>query len=130
MLRTSKRCVLGVDQEEPLSTGNLLEDNAASLFLVTCALLMTSSAVGRYHELMKIGIENNASAWAWQNHDKPGAHTARSALSYMLYQMEAGTQCPQTMTYVCALLVVLVVLVVPFKCTLSCCCMNARRRTC
>ena len=26
-----------------------------------------------YHELMKIGVENNGSAWAWQNYDKPGA---------------------------------------------------------
>lgn len=49
---------------------------------------------------MRVGIEDaGAAAWAWINKSKGGSHTARSAMTYMLYQVESGTQCPQTMTF-------------------------------
>eukprot|EP00038_Savillea_parva_P023573 m.41616 g.41616 ORF g.41616 m.41616 type:complete len:595 (+) comp6159_c0_seq1:30-1814(+) len=53
-----------------------------------------------YHEVMRIGIEDaGAAAYAWKHASKGGNHTARCALTYMLYQVESGTQCPQTMTF-------------------------------
>jgi alkylation response protein AidB-like acyl-CoA dehydrogenase len=53
-----------------------------------------------YHEVMRIGIEDaGVAAYAWTNANRGGSHTARSAITYMLYQVESGTQCPQTMTF-------------------------------
>ena len=53
-----------------------------------------------YHQLMSLGIENGVSAFAWGEHaGRQGVHTARSALNYMMYQLECGVGCPMTMTF-------------------------------
>ena len=53
-----------------------------------------------YHRLMRTGIEIfQLPTYAWLNLGKGGAHVARGAAAYMAYQMDAGTQCPQTMTF-------------------------------
>eukprot|EP00039_Didymoeca_costata_P026990 m.17151 g.17151 ORF g.17151 m.17151 type:complete len:570 (+) comp5920_c0_seq1:150-1859(+) len=52
-----------------------------------------------YHQLMNMGIKERVPSLAWVSQDKPGAQSARSCLSYLMYQLESGTQCPQTMTY-------------------------------
>ncbi|EGD82494.1 acyl-CoA dehydrogenase [Salpingoeca rosetta] len=54
-----------------------------------------------YHEIMKLGIEAEIPSYSWRNADKRGSAVARSALGYLMYQAESGTQCPQTMTYAC-----------------------------
>lgn len=54
-----------------------------------------------YHAVMRTGIEAEVPSLAWREAHRPAVHVARSALSYMMYQAEAGTQCPQTMTYAC-----------------------------
>eukprot|EP01147_Barroeca_monosierra_P008536 gene8536-983_t len=54
-----------------------------------------------YHEIMRLGIEAEIPSFSWRNHDKKGASVARSALGYLMYQAESGTQCPQTMTFAC-----------------------------
>lgn len=54
-----------------------------------------------YHTVMETGIANEVASYAWTNAERPGAHVARSSLGYMLYQAEAGTQCPMTMTFAC-----------------------------
>eukprot|EP00047_Mylnosiga_fluctuans_P005712 m.242253 g.242253 ORF g.242253 m.242253 type:complete len:570 (-) comp13993_c0_seq1:64-1773(-) len=52
-----------------------------------------------YHEIMRLGIERcKLPTFAWINRRK-GSHVARGASAYMMYQAEAGTQCPQTMTF-------------------------------
>ena len=52
-----------------------------------------------YHETMRLGLENHCAAWAWNHLSSAAPHVARSAISYLLYQVEAGTQCPETMTF-------------------------------
>jgi putative acyl-CoA dehydrogenase len=52
-----------------------------------------------YHRVMQLGMHHGVHAFAWRNEDKPGAHVARAALSYMHSQAEAGTGCPLTMTH-------------------------------
>src|SRR5687768_13506170 len=51
-----------------------------------------------YHGLMRAAIEAGVHGFAWR-HERPGAHVARAALSYLHHQAEAGTSCPLTMTY-------------------------------
>jgi len=57
-----------------------------------------------YHACMEISIKQGLHCSAWDhlaNPDSkpaPGANVARSAASYMATQMEAGHQCPTTMT--------------------------------
>ncbi|MDQ3749437.1 MAG: isovaleryl-CoA dehydrogenase [Acidobacteriota bacterium] len=51
-----------------------------------------------YHELMKIGIENEMHSLSWTSeHD--GAYVARSALAFLKQQVDEGTNCPLTMTF-------------------------------
>ena len=54
-----------------------------------------------YHTLMAAGIEGHVTSLPWrpENRGRAGAFVARSAMSFMLYQTEAGTQCPQTMSF-------------------------------
>eukprot|EP00053_Salpingoeca_punica_P012987 m.116931 g.116931 ORF g.116931 m.116931 type:complete len:590 (-) comp16081_c4_seq1:1376-3145(-) len=52
-----------------------------------------------YHQIMKLGIENQVPGFAWVHADKKGAQVAGATLAYLAYQMESGTQCPQTMTF-------------------------------
>ena len=51
-----------------------------------------------YHELMGMiyGCETHSFAWT---HDRPGAHVARGALSYLWNQGENGICCPMGMTF-------------------------------
>ena len=52
-----------------------------------------------YHRVMQLGMQYGVHAFAWRNADRPGAHVARAALSYLHSQAEAGTGCPLTMTH-------------------------------
>jgi putative acyl-CoA dehydrogenase len=52
-----------------------------------------------YHRIMELGIGHGVTGFAWRNKDKPGAHVARMALSYLHNQPDQGTSCPMTMTY-------------------------------
>lgn len=52
-----------------------------------------------YHRVMQLGMQYGVHAFAWRNADKPGAHVARAALSYLHNQAESGTGCPLTMTH-------------------------------
>lgn len=52
-----------------------------------------------YHRVFELAMAHGVHAFAWQNENKPGAHVARAALSYMHSQAEAGTGCPLTMTH-------------------------------
>src|SRR5262245_1440408 len=57
-----------------------------------------------YHECMEISVKEGLHCSAWSHLAKPGAqplpgaNVARSAGTYMAIQMEAGHQCPITMT--------------------------------
>jgi len=51
-----------------------------------------------YHELMRIGIENETHSLAWTS-EKNGAYVARSALAFLKQQIDEGTSCPLTMTF-------------------------------
>ncbi|WP_239025047.1 acyl-CoA dehydrogenase family protein [Rhodoligotrophos defluvii] len=51
-----------------------------------------------YHELMRIAFGAGVHSYAWIN-DRPGAHVARAALSYLWNQAENGTACPTGMNY-------------------------------
>jgi putative acyl-CoA dehydrogenase len=57
-----------------------------------------------YHECMEISVKEGLHCAAWDHLGKPraqplpGANVARSAGTYMAIQMEAGHQCPITMT--------------------------------
>lgn len=51
-----------------------------------------------WHELMRIGVEAGVHSLPW-NERRAGAHVARAALSYMLYQIEGGVGCPIIMTF-------------------------------
>src|SRR2546423_2917193 len=52
-----------------------------------------------YHRIMELGIRHGVSGFAWRNTDRPGAHVARAALSFLHNQADQGTSCPLTMTY-------------------------------
>ena len=51
-----------------------------------------------YHELMRIGIENETHSLAWTS-ERAGAFVARSVLAYLKQQVDEGTSCPLTMTF-------------------------------
>ncbi|MBA2736129.1 MAG: acyl-CoA dehydrogenase family protein, partial [Pyrinomonadaceae bacterium] len=51
-----------------------------------------------YHELMKIGIENETHSLSWTS-EKNGAYVARSVLAFLKQQVDEGTSCPLTMTF-------------------------------
>ena len=51
-----------------------------------------------YHALMKTSIENGLHSSPWSDPGQ-GAHVARAARVYMHSQIEAGHQCPVTMTF-------------------------------
>ena len=51
-----------------------------------------------YHGLMELGIAHGVPSLAWTA-DRPGAHVAHVALTYLFSQIEAGVVCPFTMTY-------------------------------
>jgi hypothetical protein len=51
-----------------------------------------------YHELMGLIFGCQAHSFAW-THDRPGAHVARAALSYLWNQGENGICCPMGMTF-------------------------------
>ena len=51
-----------------------------------------------YHELMGLIFGSEAHSLAW-THDRPGAHVARAALSYLWNQGENGICCPMGMTF-------------------------------
>ncbi|MGI8786160.1 MAG: isovaleryl-CoA dehydrogenase [Pyrinomonadaceae bacterium] len=51
-----------------------------------------------YHELMRIGIENETHSLAWTS-ERNGAYVARSALAFLKQQVDEGTSCPITMTF-------------------------------
>jgi putative acyl-CoA dehydrogenase len=52
-----------------------------------------------YHRVMELGMRHGVHAYAWRHADRPGAHVARAAISYLHSQAEAGTGCPLTMTH-------------------------------
>jgi len=52
-----------------------------------------------YHRVMQLGMQHGVHAFAWRHADKPGAHVARAAISFLHSQAEAGTGCPLTMTH-------------------------------
>jgi len=51
-----------------------------------------------WHELMRLGVENQVHSFPW-NHEQEGAHVVRTALFYLLNQVENGVNCPLSMTY-------------------------------
>jgi putative acyl-CoA dehydrogenase len=51
-----------------------------------------------WHELMKLGIENELHSLPWRE-PGPGAHVARAAAFMCFSQAEAGVGCPISMTY-------------------------------
>jgi len=51
-----------------------------------------------YHELMKIGIENETHSLSWTS-ERDGAYVARSVLAFLKQQVDEGTSCPLTMTF-------------------------------
>jgi len=51
-----------------------------------------------WHELMSLGVAEGLHTGPWSE-PKPGAHVARGAAVVMQSQIEAGVQCPMTMTY-------------------------------
>jgi putative acyl-CoA dehydrogenase len=51
-----------------------------------------------YHELMALIFGSEAHSFAWTR-DRPGAHVARSVLSYLWNQAENGICCPMGMTF-------------------------------
>jgi putative acyl-CoA dehydrogenase len=51
-----------------------------------------------WHAMMDIGVAQGVHSAPWVD-PKPGAHVARAAGVIMLVQIEAGVQCPITMTY-------------------------------
>jgi putative acyl-CoA dehydrogenase len=51
-----------------------------------------------WHELMALAVSEGLHTGPWAE-PKPGAHAARAAQVYMQCQIEAGVQCPITMTY-------------------------------
>jgi putative acyl-CoA dehydrogenase len=51
-----------------------------------------------YHQLLGLAVEAGIHSAPWAD-PRPGAHVARAAGVYMLCQVEAGVQCPVTMTY-------------------------------
>jgi putative acyl-CoA dehydrogenase len=51
-----------------------------------------------WHELMALGVAEGIHTGPWSE-PRPGAHVARGAAVVMLSQIEAGVQCPLTMTY-------------------------------
>ena len=50
-----------------------------------------------WHELMTLGMAHELHALPW-NESRPGAHVARTALAFMLLQVECGVGCPLAMT--------------------------------
>ena len=51
-----------------------------------------------WHSLMTLAVAEGVHTAPWAD-PKPGAHVARAATVHMLCQVEAGVQCPITMTY-------------------------------
>jgi putative acyl-CoA dehydrogenase len=51
-----------------------------------------------WHQLMALAVGEGLHTGPWAE-PKPGAHVARAAQVYMQCQIEAGVQCPITMTY-------------------------------
>ena len=51
-----------------------------------------------YHELMRVGVENETHSLAWTC-ERRGAYVARSALAFLKQQVDEGTSCPLTMTF-------------------------------
>jgi putative acyl-CoA dehydrogenase len=51
-----------------------------------------------WHELMALAVAEGLHSAPWAE-AKPGAHVARAAGVYLMCQVEAGVQCPVTMTY-------------------------------
>jgi putative acyl-CoA dehydrogenase len=51
-----------------------------------------------YHELMGLIFGSETHSFAW-THERPGAHVARAALSYLWNQGENGICCPMGMTF-------------------------------
>jgi putative acyl-CoA dehydrogenase len=51
-----------------------------------------------YHELMRVGIENETHSLVWTS-ENDGAYVARSALAFLKQQVDEGTSCPLTMTF-------------------------------
>jgi putative acyl-CoA dehydrogenase len=45
-----------------------------------------------YHDLMNLGITEGVPSFAWnqQAQGKKGTHSARSILTYLMYQLESG----------------------------------------
>ena len=41
-----------------------------------------------YHELMRLSLESGVASLCWDHGDRPGAHSARAALMYLMYQLE------------------------------------------
>jgi putative acyl-CoA dehydrogenase len=52
-----------------------------------------------YHVLMGLILGTETHSFAWTHQDKPGAHVARGALSYLWNQGENGICCPMGMTF-------------------------------
>jgi hypothetical protein len=51
-----------------------------------------------YHELMRLAYASGVHSMAWIE-DRPGAHVARAAMSYLWNQCENGIGCPISMSY-------------------------------
>ncbi|HEX4507833.1 MAG TPA: isovaleryl-CoA dehydrogenase [Alphaproteobacteria bacterium] len=51
-----------------------------------------------WHELLTLAVGQGLHSAPWAE-PKPGAHVARAAGVYLMCQVEAGVQCPVTMTY-------------------------------
>jgi putative acyl-CoA dehydrogenase len=91
---------------EALEQGRLANDNPPKLkpFDSKGRRLDTVEFHPAYHACMEISVKEGLHCSAWDHLAKPGtqpiagANVARSAGTYMAIQMEAGHQCPITMT--------------------------------
>ena len=87
-------------RSETLELGNLANINAP--------VLKTHDRFGNrldavefhpaYHELMRIGVENETHSLAWTS-ENAAAYVARSTLAFLKQQVDEGTSCPLTMTF-------------------------------
>jgi putative acyl-CoA dehydrogenase len=51
-----------------------------------------------WHQLLQLAVSEECHALPWRE-ARPGAHVARAALFYVMFQVEAGHTCPISMTY-------------------------------
>lgn len=54
-----------------------------------------------YHKIFSQTVKHGIHSLPWEEQSHRGSHVARSALLYLVYQIESGHICPTTMTFGC-----------------------------